>query len=71
MAGPKSLRDRLANERSRAREALFFHKICYDLKVAGVENGSHVQVHKAEVDDIGVDLTVEWDTDCGSSRSRP
>lgn len=61
MGGYRTLKERLANERSRAREALFFHKICYDLKVAGILVGTHLQIYKVEVDDSGVDVIVEWE----------
>lgn len=60
MAGYKPLKQSLANENSRVREAIFLHKLSYDLKVAGIAVGAHLHIYTAEVDEVGVDITVEW-----------
>lgn len=60
MAKPELFKDLLHNKRSRAREAIFFNKISYDLKVAAVDAGCYLQIASVEVDDEGIDAVADW-----------
>jgi hypothetical protein len=60
MAGYVNLKDQLKNKRSQVREAIFHHKLIYDLKVAALDCGQTLQAYCVEVDDVGYDLILDW-----------
>lgn len=58
MKKPSSLRQRLSNTRTHLRENIFYHKLCFDLKVAAVNSGLDIQIHPVEYDDHGYDVII-------------
>ena len=49
----------LRNVRTRQREKIFFHRLAYDLQIAGVMSNRRVQVYEVDVDDAGYDIIVD------------
>ena len=57
---PPAFVEQLRNARTNEREAIFAHKLAYDLKVAAAADGWQLKVYRTEVDDGGYDLTADW-----------
>lgn len=62
MLPPIPLKTQLNFRYSKEREAIFLNKFCYDLKIAAINNGYRLQLHRTEVDDAGVDIVADWGT---------
>ena len=52
--------ERLRTEKTHDREAIFLHKLAYDLKVAAACDDWQVEINIVNVDDGGYDLTADW-----------
>jgi hypothetical protein len=59
MKKPLTVLQQLRNRRTVEREKIFFHRLAYDLKIAGVVNNRRVHVYSVDVDDSGYDIIVD------------